>query len=200
MKDHEDIAEELAAEHRSLGRAVARIQALPPGDPRRRACLKRTAVTLAGHAVAVERVLQPAVHRHLPGADQVAAQSLTDLVRAEEVMKDLEFTDTGSGEFDPLLRRLQTWLRRHRDHEEAVLLPDLGRAVPPGALDEMGDDVHAVEADTAALREAVAHTRRPDVMVRAHTALTERHPAPPTNDHRPGRAAAPADTEARPAR
>ncbi|MEV5545911.1 hemerythrin domain-containing protein [Streptomyces sp. NPDC052309] len=185
MKDRGDVRAEVAGEHRSLEQAIARIRTLPADDPGRRVCLKRIAVTLAGHVVAVEQVLHPAVHSHVPEGDRLARQSLTDLVRAEEVMKDLEFTDTESGEFDTLLRRLTTWLRRHSDCEEAFLLPHLSGAAPRPALDELKDDLHTVEADAAALREAVAHGRRPDVIDRVHTALTERYHSASAPDRRP---------------
>ncbi|MEV0600401.1 hemerythrin domain-containing protein [Streptomyces sp. NPDC050315] len=172
--DPADVVTALTEQHQELERALAEVLELPAGDPRRRSRLKETAVTLACHAAAAERHVHRAVHRYVPDdADRFVRQEITDLLRAEETMKDLEFTDTDSGEFDPLVRRLLTRIRRHGDAEEADLFPRLRRAASPEVLAGLADAVHQVEAQAAVLRDEVRASRRRDVLDRVLTALAE---------------------------
>jgi hypothetical protein len=172
MTDRADIVATLAEQHRELEQALRDVLNVPADDPRRRSRLKQAAVTLACHTAEAERHLHHLVHRYVPhDADRLVQQQVTDLLRAEETMKDLELTDTHSGEFAPLVRRLIARIRRHGEHKEAALFPRLRTAAPPEALAWLGDAARQVEAEAAALRDEVERSARRDVIDRIQAAL-----------------------------
>ena len=167
-----DVVAVLTEQHRELERALSEVLKLPPGDSRRRSHLKDTAVALAGHTTATQCHLHHAVRRYLPhDGDRLVRQQDTDLLHAEEAMKDLEFTGVDSGEFDTLVRQLIRRVRRHSVREEASLFPRLRGSTPAAVLDELGDAVREVGAQAACLRSEVEHSRRPDVIGRIRAAL-----------------------------
>ncbi|MGK9465135.1 hemerythrin domain-containing protein (plasmid) [Streptomyces sp. G6] len=179
MRDRRDVVTVVMEQHREMQRALTEVLELPAGEPRRRERLKGAAVTLACHAAAVERHLHHAVRRYVPDdADWLVQQEATDLLRAEETMKDLEFTDTDSGEFDPLVRRLLVRIRRHGEGKESEVFPRLRTAASPGVLADLGDAVRRVEAEAAGLRVEVEGCRRRDVIDRLLTALAEQDASP----------------------
>ncbi|MEV0638382.1 hemerythrin domain-containing protein [Streptomyces sp. NPDC050619] len=172
MADRADIVATLAEQHRELEQTLTEVLNVPAGDPRRRSSLKQAAVTLACHTAESERHLHHFLRRYVPDdADRLVQQQVTDLLRAEETMKDLEFTATDSGEFDPLVRRLIATIRRHGEHTEAVLFPRLRAAAPPEVLAGLGDAARQVEAEATTLRDEVERSERPDVIDRAQAAL-----------------------------
>ncbi|MFG3203714.1 hypothetical protein [Streptomyces sp. NPDC048192] len=166
-----DITTALTRPQRETERILTETLRLPTGDPRRRTCLKRAALALACDMAVADRRLHSTVRRYVPGGDRLVRQQATDLVRAEETMKDLEYTDTGSGPFEPLVRHLITTVHRHGEQFETAVLPRLRSAAPPEALARLADAVHEVEAEAAALRDEVEHSPRPDVIDRLQAAL-----------------------------
>ncbi|MGW0826130.1 hemerythrin domain-containing protein [Streptomyces sp. NPDC002845] len=172
MTDRADIVTTLTEHHRELERTLTEVLRLPADDPRRRSRLKQAALTLACHTAAAERHLHHVVRRYVPDdGDRLVQQQVQDLRRAEETMKDLELTDTDSGEFDPLVRRLLTRVRRHGEHKNTALFPRLRTAAPPEVLALLGDAVRQVQAEAAALRNEVERSSRPDVTDRMQAAL-----------------------------
>ncbi|MBC9724214.1 hemerythrin domain-containing protein [Streptomyces sp. TRM68367] len=178
MQDRANIITELTASHRRVEEALARVQSLPGDDPRRRDRLKEATLALVCQAVAQERHLHPAVRRYVPEGERLVRQEVTEELRMEEVLKDLEFTDTDSGEFAPLLRRLITRVHRHAVYEETAVFPELRRGARPKVLAALGKEVRRTEDNAAELRERLSHPPRPDLVDRARDAFEQSRPLP----------------------
>ncbi|MFI9584372.1 hemerythrin domain-containing protein [Streptomyces sp. NPDC052236] len=174
MRETADTITILTEQHRELQGELEQVQSLPTGDPRRRSGLKGAAVALVCHSTAV-RLLYGITRWRVPGGDRPARPGVMDLVRAEETMKDLEFTDDDSGEFDPLLRRLIIRVRRHIDQAETIVYPRLHQELPPDLREDLAYELRRIEADATAVREMVERWARRDVIDRVRVILAERY-------------------------
>jgi hemerythrin-like domain-containing protein len=94
---------------------------------------------LVRHSVAEEQYLYPVARRALPGGDKIADHELEEHAEAEQVMKELERTDTDDPKYDDLTRKLIDAIRHHVEDEESDLLPKLRDACDAGELRELGE-------------------------------------------------------------
>ncbi|MCZ9346936.1 hemerythrin domain-containing protein [Streptomyces sp. TRM76130] len=143
-----NVVDELTTDHREVEELFGRIEALPPGHKDRKVYADQVTIELVRHSVAEEMYLYPAVRDHVAGGAALADKELEDHAQAERIMKDLEPRGPDDPEFDRLVTLLMGEIRAHVADEEANLFPRLREACPPGALDELGDQVR--EAKTTA--------------------------------------------------
>ncbi|WP_128976088.1 hemerythrin domain-containing protein [Streptomyces roseicoloratus] len=136
-----DVIAELTADHEEVEQLFAKIQGLPPGDPRRKTLADQVTMELVRHSVAEESYLYPAVREHVPQGDGLADQELEEHAAAERTMKDLEGCGADDPRFDELMMRLMSEIRSHVAEEENDLFPRLRQACPADMLDELGDKV-----------------------------------------------------------
>jgi hemerythrin superfamily protein len=128
-------------DHREVEELFGKIEALPPGDKKRKLHADQVTMELVRHSVAEEAYLYPAVREHVPDGDSIADKELEDHANAEQIMKDLEGCEADDPEFDRLVGMLMSEIRMHVADEEANLFPRLAAACPPEALDQLGDKV-----------------------------------------------------------
>ncbi|MEU6547169.1 hemerythrin domain-containing protein [Streptomyces sp. NPDC046859] len=136
-----NVIDELMTDHREVEELFGRIEALPPGDKKRKLYADQVTIELVRHSVAEEEYLYPAVRKHVAGGDAIADREIEDHAEAEQIMKDLEGCDVEDTAFNRLINRLTTEVRAHIADEEQNLFPRLRAACPPEALDELGDKV-----------------------------------------------------------
>jgi hemerythrin superfamily protein len=136
-----NVVDELMTDHREVEELFGKIEALPPGDKKRKLHADQVTMELVRHSVAEEAYLYPAVREHVPDGDSIADKELEDHANAEQIMKDLEGCEADDPEFDRLVGMLMSEIRMHVADEEANLFPRLAAACPPEALDQLGDKV-----------------------------------------------------------
>ncbi|WP_416970900.1 hemerythrin domain-containing protein [Streptomyces sp. 4F14] len=153
-----DVIAELTTDHREVEELFARIEALPPGDARRRDLADKAVIELVRHSVAEEMHLYPAVRTALPDGDRVADKEIADHSEAERTMKSLEGLDADKPEFDRLIRELIADVRAHIRDEEGTLFPRLREVTTADDLGKLGDQVRHAKS-TAPTRP---HPSAPD--------------------------------------
>ncbi|THA56516.1 hemerythrin domain-containing protein [Streptomyces sp. A1136] len=136
-----DVIAELTTDHEEVEELFTKIQALPPGDARRKHHADQAIMELVRHSVAEESYLYPAVREHLPEGDSIADKELEDHAMAERTMKDLEGCDADDPRFDALMTKLMAEIRAHVADEENNLFPQLRAACTPDMLNKLGDKV-----------------------------------------------------------
>ena len=137
---------ELMADHREVEELFDQIQALPPGDEKRRVIADRFTIELVRHSVAEEMYLYPAVREHVPGGAALADKELKDHAAVEQLLKDLEDVEVGGADFDVLVDRLITEVGAHVADEENNLFPALADVCSPQQLSELGDKIRRAKA------------------------------------------------------
>ncbi|MEU9079317.1 hemerythrin domain-containing protein [Kitasatospora sp. NPDC048538] len=166
-----NVVNELMTDHREVEEMFARLQALPVGDERRREVADQVTIELVRHSVAEEQYLYPAVREHVPGGDAIADREVADHERVEKLLKELEGVDCGDVRFDVVVDRLVAEVTAHIQDEERNLFPALADACPPGALDELGDQVRRAKK----LAPTRPHPNAPDnKLLAAGTGLVDR--------------------------
>lgn len=136
-----NVINELMTDHREVEELFGKIDALPPGDKKRKLYADQATMELVRHSVAEEAYLYPAVRQYLANGDAIADKEIDDHSRAEQIMKDLESCEADAPEFDRLIGVLMPEIRSHVADEEENLFPMLRDAAPPETLDELGDKV-----------------------------------------------------------
>ncbi|MGX4694208.1 hemerythrin domain-containing protein [Streptomyces sp. JNUCC 63] len=140
-----DVIQELTTDHREVEEIFQQIEALPPGDKRRKDLADRATIELVRHSVAEEMYLYPATRRYLPDGDAVADRELQDHAEAERTMKDLEGCGADDPQFDQLIGRLMREIREHITDEEQNLFPQLQRTAGKEELDRLGEKVRTAK-------------------------------------------------------
>ncbi|WP_107407537.1 hemerythrin domain-containing protein, partial [Streptomyces griseus] len=136
-----DVIAELTTDHREVDELFAKIEALPPGEKRRKQYADEAVIELVRHSVAEEAYLYPAVRKLLPDGDALADKEIEEHAEAERTMKELEGTEAGDAEFDRLIGHLMTEIRSHVRDEEDNLFPRLRKAASAEELADLGDKV-----------------------------------------------------------
>ncbi|MET7697729.1 MULTISPECIES: hemerythrin domain-containing protein [unclassified Streptomyces] len=136
-----NVINELMTDHREVEELFGKIEALPPGEKKRKLYADQATMELVRHSVAEEAYLYPAVRQYLANGDMIADKEIDDHSRAEQIMKDLEGCEADDPEFDRLIGVLMPEIRSHVADEEENLFPMLRDAAPPGTLDDLGDKV-----------------------------------------------------------
>ncbi|MGS2640207.1 hemerythrin domain-containing protein [Streptosporangium sp. LJ11] len=148
MPDHgDDVISILTTDHREVEQMFAELEKLRgTGDHERtRDVTEKVIIELVRHSVAEEAYVYPATRRFVPGGDALADREIAEHAEAEEVMKELEQTDTADARFDELLTRLMSDIRAHIQEEESELFPKLAQHAGPEELRELGGKVTAVK-------------------------------------------------------
>lgn len=136
-----NVIDELVTDHREVEELFGKIEALPPGDKKRKVYADQATMELVRHSVAEEAYLYPAVREHVAGGDALADKEIEDHAKAERIMKDLEGCEADDPQFDRLMTTLMGEIRMHVDDEEKNLFPRLRASCPVDALDDLGDKV-----------------------------------------------------------
>jgi hemerythrin superfamily protein len=140
-----NVIEELKADHREVQDLFDQINALPPGDARRREIADRFTIELVRHSVAEEMYLYPAVRRHVDGGDAMADKELADHAKVERMLKQLEGLDADRSGFDSLVAGIISEVVTHVTDEENRLLPALAAACSPEQLNELGEKIRSAK-------------------------------------------------------
>ncbi|MBQ0986949.1 hemerythrin domain-containing protein [Streptomyces sp. F63] len=136
-----NVIDELTTDHREADEIFGRIEALPPGDARRKELADEAVIELVRHSVAEEMHLYPAVRQYLPDGDSIADKEIEDHSSAERTMKQLESLEADDPDFDRLVTTLMREIRLHVEDEETTLFPRLRAAADAEELDRLGEKV-----------------------------------------------------------
>jgi hemerythrin superfamily protein len=137
--------DELMIDHREVEEFFGRIDALPPGDERRKTLADQVTIELVRHSVAEEAYLYPAVREHVAGGDDIADREIADHARAEQLMKDLEGLRADERAFDLTMDKFMQEIRAHIADEEEHLFPRLRDACSHDELLRLGDKVRTAK-------------------------------------------------------
>ncbi|MET7380674.1 hemerythrin domain-containing protein [Streptomyces sp. NPDC005526] len=140
-----DVIQELTTDHREVDEIFAQIEALPPGDKRRKDLADQATIELVRHSVAEEMHLYPAVRRFLPDGDEIADREIQDHGEAERTMKELEGCSADDPRFDEYMGRLMREIREHVTDEEQNLFPRLREAAAPEDLEKLAEKVRSAK-------------------------------------------------------
>ncbi|MER6302605.1 hemerythrin domain-containing protein [Kitasatospora sp. NPDC001539] len=140
-----NVIAELTTDHREVEELFDKVQALPPGDERRREVVDEFTIELVRHSVAEEEYLYPAVREHVPGGGPLADKEISDHATVERLLKELEGMEATDSRFDPLVDKVVSEVREHIADEEQNLFPALAKACSPEALDDLGDKIRAAK-------------------------------------------------------
>jgi hypothetical protein len=110
--------------HRRLETTLGALSAAPDAAGRFR-LLNEVTVELAGHTVAEETDLYPAVRRSLPDGDAVVRELADDNASIEHLVKGLHNVRVTDAGFEALVDRLINGVRAHIRDEESGLFPRL---------------------------------------------------------------------------
>lgn len=122
-QEHE-LIDDMVADHREAEEVFREID--KSDDPEvRRALVEHVITELVRYSVAGEQYLYPTVRKALPDGDKLADHELQEHAEAEEVMKQIEKTDTSDPEFEELVGKLVDDIHHHVEGEENDLLPKL---------------------------------------------------------------------------
>ncbi|MFD9483023.1 hemerythrin domain-containing protein [Streptomyces sp. NPDC059991] len=136
-----NVIAELKADHREVEEMFDKIQALPPGDEKRKEVADQFTIELVRHSVAEEMYLYPAVREHVPGGDAIADRELKDHATVEQLLKDLEKASVGDVGFDALVAQVIAEVSTHVADEEENLFPALADACSAEQLNDLGDKI-----------------------------------------------------------
>ncbi|MFE7774914.1 hemerythrin domain-containing protein [Streptomyces sp. NPDC057445] len=136
-----NVIDELTADHREVESLFAQIEALPPGDSRRRQLADQLTMELVRHSVAEEEHLYPAVRRVVDDGDDLADKEIADHAAVERMLKELEGCEPGDGRFDTLVVELKTAVASHVADEENHLFPALAESCSAESLQKLGEKV-----------------------------------------------------------
>ncbi|MFJ7906654.1 hemerythrin domain-containing protein [Kitasatospora sp. NPDC096204] len=140
-----NVIAELTTDHREVEELFDKVQALPPGDPRRRKVVDEFTIELVRHSVAEEQYLYPAVREHVPGGAALADKEISDHAAVERLLKELEGMAVTDVRFDRLVDQVVSEVKQHAADEERNLFPALGDACSVAELDSLGDKVRTAK-------------------------------------------------------
>jgi hemerythrin superfamily protein len=140
-----DVISVLVNDHREVEKLFTRIEALAPGDMRRKVFADLVVRDLVRHAEAEEVYVYPAFRRFLADGDAVADREIAEHSQAELTMKQLLRLGPADPGFDGLLSQLMGVVRQHVAEEERDYFPQLAAAAPARDLDDLGRAVRTVK-------------------------------------------------------
>ncbi|WP_433614746.1 hemerythrin domain-containing protein [Dactylosporangium sp. CA-139114] len=120
------------------------------GDGDRQLLLDECAARLTAHSHAEEQKVYP----QLPSAEE-AHDGADEHHEAERMLHDLQRISPEGPDFEDKLEQFVAAVRRHIEHEETVLLPELRASLTPERLDELGaafEEVRIAELAVAGIR------------------------------------------------
>lgn len=134
----QDLVDDIITDHREVEELFKEIETNANAE-HRRDLVEHVITELVRHSVGEEQYLYPTARRVLPDGDKIADHELEEHAEAEEVMKQIEKTDTEDRRFDELVGRLMGDIRHHIEDEERDLLPQLRRTCSEDDLRELGE-------------------------------------------------------------
>lgn len=163
MPEGADLNTELSADHQHFEALYTRILATPRGWRERRLLVTEASIDFIRHADAEERVLLPAVREYLPDGNAAADKQVRDRVRITRLAQELESADEQDEVFEEALHRMVIAVGEHVADQDAKILPLLADAMPPEAVDLLGDRVRAAKEQAPGLPPGPRRERsRPD--------------------------------------
>ncbi|WP_214322813.1 hemerythrin domain-containing protein [Nonomuraea sediminis] len=148
MTDHgDDVISILTTDHREVEDLFTELERLlAVGDPEQvRDVTDKVIIELVKHSVAEEAYLYPATRKFVPGGDALADTEIAEHAEAEELMKELERTDTTDLRFAELLTTLIKDVREHAAEEESQLFPQLAQHADADELRKLGSKINAIK-------------------------------------------------------
>ncbi|MGI8760584.1 MAG: hemerythrin domain-containing protein [Jatrophihabitantaceae bacterium] len=100
---------------------------------------------LVRHFVAEEQYLHPAIRERVDGGEQLADAAAQSDRECEQLLRDLENSDSTDAELHEVLARLRARFQTHVRTQEREVFPALAAAFSPPELDELGADVLGAE-------------------------------------------------------
>ncbi|MCF2527274.1 hemerythrin domain-containing protein [Yinghuangia soli] len=154
-----DMIAELTADHHEIEQLFQRLEALPHGDPGRRALADAVTLELVQHAVAEDEYLYPAIRACVPGGAALADQAAAVHAEVERILRDLEGRPADEPRFDVLVAQAALLVRTHIEDEKALVFPRLARSCDAEYLAGLGSRMKY--AKTHASGPPHPHTGRP---------------------------------------
>lgn len=133
----QDLIDAIIADHREVQAVFTEIEASEDARNKRE-LVEHVIAELVRHSVAEEQYLYPTARKALPDGDELVDHELEEHAEAEQVMKDIENTDSTDPKFPELVGKLIADIRHHLEDEEEDLLPKLRAACDPEQLGELG--------------------------------------------------------------
>jgi hypothetical protein len=132
----------LRNDHRRLEELIRRLEVGQSGpDEQRKADLDKVTVELAWHYLIARRYVSPLIRRVLADNSAMADAEASDMIAAEETLKVLETKQLADPRFEKLVEQLTTMVRKHIDHEEHVIFPELAQACGQQELLVLGEEI-----------------------------------------------------------
>lgn len=132
-----NIIDDIIDDHREFEQLFAQIKS---GDPRTRSeVVEHVIAEIVRHAIAEEQYIYPVAREVLPNGDELVEHEIAEHSEAEEVMKEIEKTDTNDPKYGELVEEFIADIRHHIEDEESKLLPQLRDACPRERLQELSE-------------------------------------------------------------
>lgn len=100
---------------------------------------------LAIHTAIEERSFYPRVKAE--ETDELLEESVQEHLQVKRLLADLLDMETDSPEFDAKCRVMQEQLEHHIEEEESELFPTARKVFEPEVLDDIGEEMSAIEDD-----------------------------------------------------
>jgi hemerythrin superfamily protein len=143
LPDNADVIDLLLHQHHEVKRSLAEVETLE-GEPKM-AAFSRLEKLLSSHENAEQEVVHP-VTRDQAGNPGLAYDLVHDEDEATAVMSELHALGAGNPDFDPKFSSLRDAVLGHNAREEAEEFPLLRRTQSAQRLEELADDLRAVQS------------------------------------------------------
>jgi hypothetical protein len=143
LPDNADVVDLLLHQHHEVKRSLAEVETLE-GDSRM-AAFSRLEKLLSSHENAEQEVVHP-VTRDQAGNPALAHDLVHDEDEATAVMSELHALGAGNPDFDPKFITLRDAVLGHNAREESEEFPLLRRTQSAQRLEELADDLRAVQS------------------------------------------------------
>jgi hemerythrin superfamily protein len=143
LPDNADVIDLLLHQHHEVKRSLAEVETLQ-GDSKM-AAFSRLEKLLSSHENAEQEVVHP-VTRDQAGNPGLAHDLVHDEDEATTVMSELHALGAGNPDFDPKFSSLRDAVLDHNAREESEEFPLLRRTQSAQRLEELADDLRAVQA------------------------------------------------------
>ena len=143
LPDNADVIDLLLHQHHEMKRSLAEVETLE-GDSKM-AAFSRLEKLLSSHESAEQRVVHP-VTGDQAGNPELAHDLVHDEDEAMVMMTELHSLGAGNPDFDPRFIALRDAVLGHNGREESEEFPLLRRTQSVQRLEEMADDLRAVQS------------------------------------------------------
>ena len=143
LPDNADVIDLLLHQHHEVKRSLVEVETLD-GDSKM-AAFSRLEKLLSSHETAEQQVVHP-VTRDQAGNPGLALDLMHDEDEATVKMTELHSLGAGNPDFDPKFLALRDAVLGHNAREESEEFPLLRRTQSVQRLEEMADDLRAVQS------------------------------------------------------